>query len=226
MSVVLIKSEIPCSPLIQESRRSETTQLSFPHEYYLSEETGDLLSISKQADVCVGDTILRLILAGLWLAPRHLPALPNLVISFRAPADALSIFSLRGRSAVPWLKVEKQSWPDLTASFVNWVQLPFTDYAQVNCDFKATNLTLVSCPCNVLRRFSCVLNCKPSVVCFPTYQIGFRFLPFMSAFLWVLFAMYTKCTIQLKNHRTDFDEIWYGRYAITGYPKLLLFSFL
>jgi hypothetical protein len=29
---------------------------------------------------------------------------------------------------------------------------------------------------------------------------------------------------QLENRR--FDEIWYGRYAIEGYPKFVLFNFV
>jgi hypothetical protein len=29
--------------------------------------------------------------------------------------------------------------------------------------------------------------------------------------------------IQLEKWLTDFDEIWYIRYAIEGYPKLVLF---
>jgi hypothetical protein len=32
--------------------------------------------------------------------------------------------------------------------------------------------------------------------------------------------------IQLENHWTYIDEIWYGHYAIGGYPKLIIFSFL
>jgi hypothetical protein len=31
---------------------------------------------------------------------------------------------------------------------------------------------------------------------------------------------------RLQNRWMDLDEIWYGRYAIRGYPKILLFYFL
>jgi hypothetical protein len=31
---------------------------------------------------------------------------------------------------------------------------------------------------------------------------------------------------QFENRWTDFDEIWYGRYANRGYPKIVLFKFL
>jgi hypothetical protein len=32
--------------------------------------------------------------------------------------------------------------------------------------------------------------------------------------------------IQLDNRWTDLDEIWYGRFAIRDYPKIVLFNFL
>jgi hypothetical protein len=32
--------------------------------------------------------------------------------------------------------------------------------------------------------------------------------------------------IQLENSWTDLDEIWYGRYAIGDYPKIILFNFI
>jgi hypothetical protein len=32
--------------------------------------------------------------------------------------------------------------------------------------------------------------------------------------------------IQLKDRWTDLDEIWYGRYAIGDYPKIVLYNFL
>jgi hypothetical protein len=32
--------------------------------------------------------------------------------------------------------------------------------------------------------------------------------------------------IQLENRWTDLDEIWYGRYVIEDYPKILLYNFL
>jgi hypothetical protein len=32
--------------------------------------------------------------------------------------------------------------------------------------------------------------------------------------------------IQLENRLTDLDEIWYERYAIGEYPKIVLFNFL
>jgi hypothetical protein len=34
------------------------------------------------------------------------------------------------------------------------------------------------------------------------------------------------CMIKLENWWTDFDEIWYGRYAVGGYRFLILFNFL
>jgi hypothetical protein len=55
-----------------------------------------------------------------------------------------------------------------------------------------------------------------------------------------LFAFFARCAqnehiwgspslsvhmIQFENHWTDLDEIWYGHYAIEGYPKLVLFNF-
>jgi hypothetical protein len=33
-------------------------------------------------------------------------------------------------------------------------------------------------------------------------------------------------TIQLDNHWTDLDEIWYGHYAIGDYPKIVILNFL
>jgi hypothetical protein len=32
--------------------------------------------------------------------------------------------------------------------------------------------------------------------------------------------------IQLENRWTDLDGIWYGRYAIGIYPKIVIFNFL
>jgi hypothetical protein len=32
--------------------------------------------------------------------------------------------------------------------------------------------------------------------------------------------------IQLENHWTDFDEMWYGCYTLRGHPKLTLLTFL